>query len=90
MGRIARNTTIRDKHRAAIAKSQPSCHLCGQPIDYSLPHYDPMSFVVDHVIALNKGGADRLDNKRAAHKSCNRDKSDKNFGKILRTSGALK
>lgn len=25
------------------------CHLCGQPIDYTLKWPDPMSFTVDHI-----------------------------------------
>lgn len=79
---MARNTTIRDRHRRTIAADQPSCGICGQPIDYTLPHTDPKSFVVDHVLPLKHGGLDVLFNpdgtpqKIAAHKDCNRDKSD--------------
>lgn len=90
MTRPTRNTAIRDKHRAIIARDKPPCHLCGQPIDYNLPWWDQMAYVVDHVIPISKGGPDTLANKRAAHRKCNRDKSDKPFGKILKTSGALK
>lgn len=36
-----------------------------------------MSFVVDHIIPLSKGGADTLENKAAAHRKCNRIKSDR-------------
>lgn len=72
-----RSTTTRDQHRRAIARAKPPCSLCGEPIDYTLPHTDPMSFVVDHVMPLNKGGADTLENKAAAHRVCNRLKSDK-------------
>ena len=81
-----RNTTIRDRHRRAIARSKPPCALCGDEIDYTLrfdvnpdgariPH--PLSFTVDHIVPLNKGGADTLENKQAAHWLCNRLKSDK-------------
>lgn len=72
-----RNTATRDKHRAAIARDQPPCWLCGGAIDYTLPHLDPGAYVVDHVIPLAKGGTDTLSNKRAAHRACNRAKSDK-------------
>lgn len=71
-----RNTTIRDRHRHQLARNKPGCHICGHPIDYTLPHLDPMSYVVDHVIPLNKGGTDTLNNKAAAHRTCNRTKSD--------------
>jgi 5-methylcytosine-specific restriction endonuclease McrA len=63
-----RNSALRFKHRARIARDKPSCHICGQAIDYSLPHLDPWSFVVDHVIPISKGGADALSNKKAAHR----------------------
>lgn len=72
-----RNTTIRDKHRKQIARTKAACGICGEPIDYTLPHLDPMEFVVDHIVPLNKGGEDTIDNKQAAHRTCNRTKSDK-------------
>jgi 5-methylcytosine-specific restriction endonuclease McrA len=73
----ARNTTTRDRHRAIIRKGEPPCALCSGPIDYTLPHLDPGEFVVDHIIPLDAGGPDTLDNKQAAHRSCNRTKSNK-------------
>jgi len=85
-----RNTTIRDRHRATIRKGEPHCWICGQPIDYTLPHLDPGAFVVDHVIPLDKGGPDTLDNKRAAHRECNRAKSNKPHAPIIRRSGSLR
>lgn len=63
-----RNTATRDKHRAAIRRTKPPCGICEQDIDYDLPHTDPMSFVVDHVVPLAKGGLDELANKQAAHR----------------------
>lgn len=72
-----RSTTIRDRDRKAIARTKPPCGICEQDIDYSLPHTDPMSYVVDHVVPLAKGGPDELANKQAAHRSCNRAKSDR-------------
>lgn len=78
-----RNTTARDKHRRIIAKGKPPCHLCGQPTDYDLPHLDPYEYVVDRVIPLVKGGPDDLflpdgtPQKLAAHRCCNRAKSDR-------------
>jgi 5-methylcytosine-specific restriction endonuclease McrA len=70
----ARSTTIRDRDRRQIARLKPPCHICEQPIDYSLKSPDPMSFEVDHVLALHNGGTDTLDNKAASHRQCNREK----------------
>lgn len=94
MARV-RNTTTRDRHRAAIARGRPPCGLCGEAIDYSLgfvtgddgvrrPH--PMMYVVDHV---DPNGPDTLANKQAAHWRCNRTKSDRLHSPIIRRSGAL-
>lgn len=72
-----RNTATRDQHRRAIARTKPPCGICETEIDYSLPHTDPMAYVVDHIVPLNKGGLDELANKQAAHRACNRTKSDR-------------
>lgn len=74
MASQGRNTKTRDDHRRAIKRERPPCGICGGEIDYDLDHHDPMSFVVDHVVPLAKGGPDALTNKQAAHRKCNRDK----------------
>lgn len=84
-----RNTTQRNRDRARIKASKPNCHICGMSIDYQLPHTDPMSFVVDHVIPLAKGGADHIGNKRAAHRECNSKKRARLIAPIVRRSGSL-
>ena len=85
---MRRNSAVRDKDRATIARSKPPCALCGGAIDYALKYPDPWSFVVDHKIAMNQGGQDTLDNKQAAHNACNRAKSDRtDVGPIIFRSG---
>jgi 5-methylcytosine-specific restriction endonuclease McrA len=73
----ARSTTNRDRHRRIIAKDQPPCHWCHQPINYQAGHLDPLSFQVDHVTPIARGGEDVLDNCVPSHRACNRQKSDK-------------
>lgn len=54
------------------------CHICGQAIDYSLPSTNPMSFSVDHVIPIARGGEEfSKGNIKAAHKICNMKKNSK-------------
>ena len=84
-----RNTTRRDRDRAAIKRTRAGCHICGEPIDYTLPYLHPREFVVDHVIPLSKGGPDDLSNKKAAHRDCNSKKRARDFAPIVRRSGAL-
>lgn len=80
-----RNTTTRDEHRRIIAEGldpspfgpEPPCYWCREPIDYQAHHHDPLSFQVDHVHPVAKGGPDTLDNKVPSHRKCNRAKSDK-------------
>lgn len=71
------NTTVRDRHRTTIRRGRPPCHLCGGEIDYSLRSPHPLSFEVDHIIPLDRGGSDDLDNKDAAHRKCNQEKSNR-------------
>lgn len=80
---------MRDNHRRAIAATKPPCGICGEPIDYELPHTDPRSYVVDHVISLHAGGTDDLSNKQAAHRACNRQKGAKPHADIIKRSGSL-
>lgn len=53
------------------------CYLCETAVDMSLPRTSRYGATLDHVIPLNKGGADTLDNVRLAHWICNIRKSDK-------------
>ena len=87
--RIPRNTTKRNRIRAALRRQGSACHACGLPIDYSLPSTDPMSFHADHDVPLARGGADTLENSRAMHKACNLAKGTKTYAPIVRRSGAL-
>ncbi len=72
-----RSTTTRDRDRAAIKRTKPPCGICEAEIDYDLKSPDPMSFEVDHIIALANGGTDDLANKQASHRKCNRAKWDR-------------
>ena len=89
MGNIPRNTAKRDRDRARIRATKANCHICGQTIDYALPHTDPMSFVVDHVIPLAKQGPDTISNKAAAHRACNSKKRARLIAPIVRRSSSL-
>ena len=84
-----RNTSQRDRDRFRIRATKAACHICGNPINYTLPHTDEMSFVVDHVIPLAKGGADNLSNKKAAHRLCNSKKRARIVAPIIRRSRSL-
>lgn len=77
MSNAPRNTATRDRDRRAIARTKPPCGICEGEIDYSLRSPDPMSFEVDHIIALDNGGLDELSNKQASHRKCNRAKWNK-------------
>ena len=84
-----RSTTVRDRARRRFTKLQAACHLCGKSIDYKLPHLHPMSFVVDDVIPLARGGTDTDDNKAPAHRDCNSKKRARLIAPIVRRSNSL-
>lgn len=64
----ARRRAIRSRWKSIGAP----CALCGKPIQYDLPAGHPMSFEVDEIVPVSKGG-DPLDfaNTQPAHRSCN-------------------
>lgn len=72
-----RSEVNRRRFRKIIAKDEPPCHICGGEIAYDAHFLDPLSFHLDHVTPIARGGSDTLDNCAAAHRACNRDKSDK-------------
>ncbi|MEU0359929.1 HNH endonuclease [Streptomyces cyaneofuscatus] len=57
---------------ASLRAAGGPCWLCGHNIDTSLDAKHPMSFTLDHLVPLSRGG-DLLDpaNARAAHRRCN-------------------
>ena len=66
------NGAARRKLRAWLKAQGLPCHLCGGAIDYSLPAGHPMSFEVDEIVPVSRGG-DPLDraNVAPAHRICN-------------------
>lgn len=84
------NGNARRKLRARLKAEQRDCWICkafGRPahIDYDLPHLHPMSFVVDELIPVSKGGSP-LDyyNVDAAHRSCNGWRSNKDVSEVMK------
>lgn len=85
--KFQRNNAKHKLHRKLIARDRPPCHICGGEILWDADYLDPKSFVVDHIVPLAQGGTDTIDNKKAAHRDCNRAKSDRlDGGPILRVS----
>jgi 5-methylcytosine-specific restriction endonuclease McrA len=58
MSRTNDRVYLRNRERL---KRQPNlvCVACGQPIDVTLPQYDPMAFTADHVVPVGLGGDNR-------------------------------
>lgn len=72
------NRNARNALRRRIAAMGAPCHLCGQPIDYSLPAGHPLSFELDELIPLavlppEQRAAAAIDprNVAPAHRICN-------------------
>ena len=89
---IKRDPTVRTRARSRFKREQLPCYLCGQAIDYSRPWsaQDPECMEADHVIPLELGGADTVENQRPAHRGCNSKKRAKLHAPIIKRSGALK
>ena len=63
----------RDQVRRKVLREETQCHLCGIPVDKTLPHGLPASPEVDELVPVALGG-DPYDrrNCRLAHRYCNR------------------
>ena len=84
-----RNGNARRKLAARLRAEGRGCWICrafGRPdaIDYSLPARHPMSFEVDELVPVSKGGSP-IDyrNVDAAHRSCNEWRSNKSVAEVL-------
>ncbi|MAE64144.1 MAG: HNH endonuclease [Phycisphaeraceae bacterium] len=74
MSLAPRDDALRKRLRTKYARLGLPCGICEQAIDYTVAYPDPMSAQVDHIIPIDKGGADAAENCQPAHRSCNRAK----------------
>lgn len=81
-------TAALHKIAANLREARGPCWICGQAIDYSLPHDDPNAFTVEHIHPrsthphlINDPG-----NAVAAHARCNKARGNKAYAPSL---GAL-
>lgn len=76
--RQGEHRTAFEKNRKIILATQNVCGICGLEIDPAFKSPHPLSATVDHIIPVAKGGhPSALENLQAAHRCCNRAKSDK-------------
>jgi len=83
------NGTASRKLSSRLRHEGRGCWICrafGRPdaIDYSLPAGHPMSFEVDHLVPVSRGG-DCYDyrNADATHRRCNEWRGNKTVGEVL-------
>ena len=93
---VRRNSAMQARMRDHVRRRGGNCHICGQPVDYTLPYYipgtrkpNPEAYVADHVIPIDKGGAHDLSNGKPAHWRCNSKKRARLYAPIIKRSGAL-
>ncbi len=60
--------------RWVFERDQGVCYLCNVSIDYYLLFPDEMSFSIDHIVPISRGGNDVLSNVASTHLGCNRKK----------------
>lgn len=69
----ARRTALRNRVKAMGLP----CALCGKPIDYGLPAGHPMSYELDEIVPVSRGGSPfDIENVQPAHRCCNQAKGD--------------
>lgn len=79
-----RRSYARDQLRKQMIAREEPCHICGMPIDYSLPAGDPMSFEMDEVVPVSRlpleqrrAAACDPENVKAAHRICNQKRGNR-------------
>ena len=66
------------------------CHICGLPIDYSLPAGHPLCYELDELVPISKGGSPRdFANTAPSHRCCNQWKSDRMPADVERISSEV-
>lgn len=73
--RDERKRIVGERRRLVFERDGWVCHLCGEQIDRNARYPEPLSGVLDHVIARSRGGSDGEDNLKASHARCNSKKS---------------
>ena len=93
---VKRNTAMQDRMRAHVRRIGGNCRLCGEPIDYTIPYFqpgtrkpNPNAYVADHIIPIDKGGRHDTSNAQPAHWRCNSKKRARVDAPIIKRSGAL-
>lgn len=72
-----KNGHRRRKLRARILATETHCALCGQPVDQTLHHLDPMAPEIDEIIPISHGGNPlSRANTQLVHRTCNQRKSN--------------
>ncbi|WP_082043158.1 HNH endonuclease [Rhodococcus sp. MEB064] len=64
-----------------LRQQRRPCWICGQPIDYTLPHNDTEAFTVEHIHPRSTHPHLENDpaNCVAAHASCNKRRGNRNY-----------
>lgn len=91
-----RNSHAREQLRKLMKERQEPCHICGMPIDYSLPARHPLSFEMDEVIPVSrlpkeqrKAAACDPANVRPAHRICNEHRGNKLMNELHGNSAPI-
>ena len=74
------------RRRALVARVRAlgaPCHICGLPIDYSLPGGHPLSYELDELVPVSKGGSP-IDpsNVAPSHRCCNAWRGNKPMDRV--------
>lgn len=94
---VRRTSAMQSRMREHVRRVGGNCHICGEPIDYTIPYYQPGTkkphpdaYVADHDVPIDAGGAHAISNAKPAHWRCNSKKRARLIAPIVRRSGSLK
>ena len=65
------------KRRALRRRDGDRCMICGGGLNFDATHQGHPEFpTIDHIVPLNSGGSNRLENLRLAHRLCNNERNN--------------
>lgn len=78
------NGSRRRSLSARVRAAGMPCHICGLPIAYSLPAGHPLSYELDEIVPVSRGGSPTDPaNVAPAHRCCNQWRGNRSMAKVV-------
>lgn len=77
------------KLRKQVAMERRSCWICQDAIDYHAKQGSPLSYHLDHIVPVDRGGESIYENVEATHACCNVWRGNRSVAEVNATKAAI-